>query len=109
MTERQNRSVAGTLFASDKARIVEIKGIKIEAELSSHMLYFTNADKPGLIGGMGRVLGDANINIASFHLGRAEAGGDAIGLVSIDSDPSVEVLKALRALPHILQVKPLRF
>lgn len=109
VTERQTRSVAGTLFASDKARIVEIKGIKIEAELSSHMLYFTNADKPGLIGGMGRVLGDANINIASFHLGRAEAGGDAIGLVSIDSDPSVEVLQALRALPHILQVKPLHF
>jgi len=109
VTERQTRSLAGTLIANDKARIVEIKGIKIEAELSPHMLYFTNADKPGLIGGMGRVLGDADINIASFHLGRAEAGGDAIGLVSIDSDASDAVLEELRALPNILQVKALRF
>lgn len=109
VTERQTRSIAGTLIAGDKARIVEIKGIKIEAELSPHMLYFTNSDKPGLIGGMGRVLGGADINIASFHLGRAEAGGDAIGLVSIDSDASDAVLEAIRALPHILQVKSLRF
>jgi len=109
VTERQTRSIAGTLIAGDKARIVEIKGIKIEAELSPHMLYFTNSDKPGLIGGIGRVLGDADVNIASFHLGRAEAGGDAIGLVSIDSDASGTVLQAIRALPHILQVKPLRF
>jgi D-3-phosphoglycerate dehydrogenase len=108
-TERQKRTLAGTLFAGDKPRIVEIKGIKIEAELSPHMLYFTNADKPGLIGGMGRVLGDAGLNIATFHLGRAEAGGDAIGLVSIDSDASEQVLEQLRALPSIVQVKALRF
>ena len=109
VTERQARSLAGTLIAGDKARIVEIKGIKIEAELSPHMLYFTNVDKPGLIGGMGQVLGDADINVATFHLGRAEAGGDAIGLVSIDSDASEAVLNRIRALPHIVQVKPLRF
>jgi D-3-phosphoglycerate dehydrogenase len=109
VTERQTRAVAGTLIAGDKARIVEIKGIKIEAELSPHMLYFTNVDKPGLIGGLGQVLGEADINVATFHLGRAEAGGDAIGLVSIDSDASPAVLNRIRALPHIVQVKPLRF
>lgn len=108
-TERQQRTVAGTLFGGDKPRIVEIKGIKIEAELSPHMLYFTNEDKPGLIGGMGQILGDAGLNIATFHLGRAEAGGAAIGLVSTDSDASEQVLDQLRALPFIVQVKALRF
>ena len=108
-TERQSRTLAGTLFAGNKPRIVEIKGIKIEAELSPHMLYFTNEDKPGLIGGMGQVLGDAGLNIATFHLGRAEAGGDAIGLVSIDGDAKEQVLDQLRALPSIVQVKTLRF
>jgi D-3-phosphoglycerate dehydrogenase len=108
-TERQQRTVAGTLFGGDKPRIVEIKGIKIEAELSPHMLYFTNEDKPGLIGGMGQILGDAGLNIATFHLGRVEAGGAAIGLVSTDSDASEQVLDQLRALPFIVQVKALRF
>ena len=63
----------------------------------------------GLIGGMGQVLGDAGLNIATFHLGRAEAGGDAIGLVSIDGDAKEQVLDQLRALPSIVQVKTLRF
>ena len=109
ITERQQRSIAGTLIAGDKPRIVEIKGIKIEAELSPHMLYFTNNDKPGLIGGIGLVLGAAEVNIATFNLGRAAAGGDAIGLISVDSDVSEEVLNQLRGIPNIIQVKALRF
>ena len=109
VTEHQSRAVAGTLIAGDKPRIVEIKGIKIEAELSPHMLYFTNNDKPGLIGGIGQILGDAGVNIATFNLGRAEAGGDAIGLASIDSDASEQVLNQLRALSNIVLVKGLRF
>ncbi len=109
VTERQQRSIAGTLIAGDKPRIVEIKGIKIEAELSPHMLYFTNDDKPGLIGGIGLVLGAAEVNIATFNLGRAAAGGDAIGLISVDSDVSEQVLNQLRGIPNIVQVKALRF
>ena len=109
VTERQQRSIAGTLIAGDKPRIVEIKGIKIEAELSPHMLYFTNGDKPGLIGGIGLVLGAAEVNIATFNLGRAAAGGDAIGLISVDSDVSEQVLNQLRGIPNIVQVKALRF
>mgnify|MGYP001199003012 FL=1 len=109
VTERQQRSIAGTLIAGDKPRIVEIKGIKIEAELGPHMLYFTNDDKPGLIGGIGQVLGAAEVNIATFNLGRAAAGGDAIGLISVDSDVSEQVLNQLRGLPNIVQVKALRF
>lgn len=58
---------------------------------------------------MGQILGDAGLNIATFHLGRAEAGGAAIGLVSTDSDASEQVLDQLRALPFIVQVKALRF
>ena len=65
------RAVAGTLFGGDKPRIVEIKGIQIEAELGRHMLYVTNQDKPGFIGRLGTLLGEAGINIATFHLGRS--------------------------------------
>jgi D-3-phosphoglycerate dehydrogenase len=108
-TERQTRSVAGSLFGGDKARLVEIKGIPIEAELGPHMLYITNEDKPGLIGDLGKALGDAGMNIATFHLGRTEVGGDAIALIEIDGEIPQATLKAVQALPHIKQAKPLRF
>ena len=83
-TERQERSVAGTVFADGKPRIIQVKGINMEAELGAHMLYITNADKPGFIGALGTTLGDAGVNIATFHLGRQTEGGDAIALVEID-------------------------
>lgn len=109
LTERQERTIAGTLFGGTKPRLVEIKGISIEAELTPHMLYITNEDKPGLIGALGTTLGDAGVNIATFHLGRAAAGADAIALIELDEPIAKEVLAKVRALPHIKRVMPLRF
>lgn len=108
-TDRQTRSVAGSLFGGDKARLVEIKGIPIEAELGPHMLYITNEDQPGLIGDLGKTLGDAGVNIATFHLGRTDVGGDAIALIEVDGQIPEPVLRQVRSLPHIKQAKPLRF
>lgn len=108
-TERGPRCVAGTLFGGTKPRIVEIKEIPVEAELGPHMLYITNEDKPGLIGALGQTLGDAGVNIATFHLGRAAPGGEAIALLELDQAISPAVLAEVRALPHIRQATPLRF
>ena len=108
-TERFERSVSGTLFGGKLPRLVNIKGISVEAELTEHMLYITNHDKPGLIGGLGSVLADAGINIATFHLGRAEAGGDAIALIAVDDSVPADVMEKLQALPQIMQVKALNF
>lgn len=109
VTEQRTRSVAGTLFGGDKPRVVEIKGIPIEAELGSHMLYVTNQDKPGFIGALGSLLGDKGVNIATFHLGRAEAGGDAILLTQVDQPLTDAILEAVRSLPHVVQAKSLSF
>ncbi len=108
-SETQTRGVAGTLFGGDKPRLVEIKGIPIEAEVSPHMLYITNEDKPGLIGALGTTLGDAGLNIATFHLGRAKPGGEALALVELDQRIPAEVLCEVRRLPHIRQATPLEF
>ena len=108
-TERQTRSVAGTLFGGDKPRLTEIKGISIEADLGPHMLYVTNEDKPGLIGALGSVLGDAGVNIATFHLGRAAPGADALALIEIDEPLAPEILEQVRGLEHIRQAVPLSF
>ena len=108
-TERRSRSVAGTLFGGARPRIVAIKDIPIEAEIGPHMLYITNRDKPGVIGDLGRTLGAAKINIATFHLGRAEEGGDAIALLQVDQQLDSSLLESIAALPNILQVKALEF
>lgn len=108
-TEKRRRSVAGTLVHGDQPRIVEIEGIQIEAALGSVVLFVRNRDKPGMIGALGRVLADAGVNIATFHLGRSEPGGDAMALVSADSDITEPILMQLCTLPHVKQVKVLRF
>lgn len=108
-TERQNRSVAGTVFSDGKPRIIQVKGINMEAELAPHMLYITNEDKPGFIGALGSTLGDAGVNIATFHLGRQDRGGDAIALVEIDDAIAPDVLERVNRLPHVQQAKPLVF
>ena len=83
-TERQERSVSGTVYHDGKPRLVDIKGIRVDAEFGKSMIYITNEDKPGFIGSFAGLLGAAKINIATFHLGRIKQGGDAIALVEID-------------------------
>ncbi len=108
-TDQRSRSVAGTLFGGDKPRIVAIKEIPIEAELGPNMLYVTNNDKPGFIGRLGTTLGEAGVNIATFHLGRSEAGGNAIALIRVDQPLTEALLDKVRAIPNVVQAKALRF
>jgi D-3-phosphoglycerate dehydrogenase len=108
-TERRTRSVAGTLFGGNKPRIVMIEGVPMEAELGANMLFVRNKDKPGFIGNLGRTLGEAGINIATFHLGRTAPGEDAICLVQVDQTLDELVLGQLCTLPNVVQAKLLRF
>jgi len=109
VTEQQERAVAGTVFANGKPRIIQVKGINMEAELTPSMLYVTNEDKPGHIGRLGTLLGTLGINIANFNLGRADVGGDAIALLSIDGTLNDAQLKQVGALPGVKQAKSLTF
>ena len=109
VTERQERSIQGTVFAGGRPRIVSIKGIKMDAEFGPSMLYVTNVDKPGFIGRFASILGEAGINIATFHLGRQTAGGDAISLVEVDGAVPPEVVEKVQQLPHVQRVRALAF
>ncbi len=108
-TERQTRHVSGTVFADGRPRIVNIKGIRMDAEFGPSMIYITNLDKPGFIGRFASILGEAGINIGTFHLGRDAPGGNAIALIEIDGELPEEVLAKVRALPQVRQAKRLRF
>ena len=108
-TSQGDRSVAGTLFGNTQPRLVEIFGIGIEAELSGNMLYIVNEDAPGFIGRLGTLLGGHGINIGTFNLGRRDAGGEAVLLLSVDTPVSTEVLDAACKLPGVRVVKALVF
>jgi D-3-phosphoglycerate dehydrogenase len=108
-TDKYERSVAGTVFSDGKPRIIQVKGIELESDFGKHMLYITNNDKPGFIGNIGTLMGNAGVNIACFHFGRVAPGGDAIGIVEVDGAVPESVLEAVNKLPNVKQVKALMF
>ncbi|MBW8813543.1 MAG: phosphoglycerate dehydrogenase [Caulobacterales bacterium] len=107
-TEKGKRSFAGTVVAG-APRIVEVKGMELDAPFSSRMLYVNNLDKPGFIGALGGLLGEAGVNIATFNLGRIDAGDDAIALVGVDQAPNDGLLAKIQALPHVKEARALAF
>jgi D-3-phosphoglycerate dehydrogenase / 2-oxoglutarate reductase len=108
-TEQGTRTVAGTLFGGAKPRVVEVEGIAMEAELGPNMLLIHNNDKPGFVGNLGRTLGEAGINIATFHLGRDAPGGNAIVLTHVDQPIDDILLAQVCAIPNVVQTRVLRF
>jgi len=108
-TPGKTRSVAATLFSDGKPRIIQIKGIGMEAEPLPYMLYTVNTDEPGFIGALGTKTGEIGVNIATFNLGRSEKGGEAITLMGVDEPLSPATLAEIAALPQVREAKALAF
>ena len=89
-------------------RLLEIDGIHVEAPLEGNVIYLRNLDVPGVIGRVGTVLGQHNVNIANFSLGRGPE-SKAVAVVQVDGDINEKVLEALRGIETILQAKAIRF
>ena len=109
VTEKRERSIAGTVFSDGKPRFIQIKGITIDAEIGEHMLYTTNEDVPGIIGTLGQTMGENGVNIANFTLGRSAAKGEAIALLYVDDQVPDPVIGKLRDTGMFRQIKPLQF
>jgi len=107
-TEKGKRSFAGSVLAG-APRVVEVKGMDLDAPFGPTMLYVNNLDKPGFIGNLGGLLAEAGVNIATFNLGRVSAGDDAIALVGVDQPASEALLAKIQALPHVKEARSLRF
>lgn len=108
-TRQGMTTLTGTLFGGSEVRIVDIDGVPIEAAITPHMLLIRNQDKPGLIGSVGTLLGNAGVNIADFRLGRVGQGNRAIAMVSVDSVVTDALLRQLQALPQAESVQRLAF
>lgn len=109
VTDKRERSIAGSVFSDGKPRFIQIKGINIDAEVGAHMLYTTNEDVPGIIGTLGQTMGENGVNIANFTLGRAGAGGEAIALLYVDEPVPAEARAKLAETGLFRQIKPLEF
>lgn len=103
------RSIAGTLVGGNKPRIIEVQDISVESDFPENLLYVRNYDKPGFIGALGNLFGELGLNIATFHLGRKEAGGEAVALVEVDGDITPAMLDAVQSLEQVVRADHLRF
>jgi len=105
------QSLAGTLFGYGASRrdgrITEIDGFHLEATPHGHMLVTRNHDVPGVIGGIGTILGKGGVNISRFHLGRRERGGEAMAVIEVDAPLNRETLQALRSLAQVISAQPI--
>ncbi|MCE9507668.1 MAG: phosphoglycerate dehydrogenase [Alphaproteobacteria bacterium] len=108
VTEKGQSTVAGTIFG-ESPRIIDIDGVPTETALGKYMLYVLNLDKPGLIGAVGTILGDAHINIADFNLGRIPGKNKAIALISVDDPIPEKIVAAIAKLTQVERVQALKF
>ena len=104
-THKESHKIAGTLFTKTEPRIVKIDEFYVEAIPTGCMLIMHNWDKPGLIGNLGKLMGEYNVNIAAMSFGREKQGGKALTVLNIDSCVSPELLEKVKAISHILSVK----
>ena len=104
----EEHSVCGALFRQDDYRIVRVDDYHVEAVPEGNILVLLNADRPGVIGFIGQVLSDAQVNIAMMNLSRRKIKGRAISLINVDSPIPDAVLERLRTNEHILSAVQVR-
>ncbi|HZR09006.1 MAG TPA: phosphoglycerate dehydrogenase [Myxococcales bacterium] len=97
-------AVSGTIVGKREPRLVQVQKFELEAVPEGAILVMHNDDKPGVIGNVGRTLGEAQVNIAQFALARDRKSGEALALVNVDSVAGPEVLERLRKLPNVRNV-----
>ncbi len=99
-TTERKFAIVGTIYRGEP-RIVRLFGVPMDAAFSENMLYIRNDDRPGFVGKLGNLLGDAKINIATFSMGRMEQGGEAVCLVSVDDCPPASVCEEIAAIEQV--------
>ncbi len=104
-TDKETFVVWGTLSANQQPRIVRVNQVYMEAIPNGYMLFINNNDKPGIVGAVGTILAENQVNIASITLGRQAAGQRAVSVVNVDSEISSAVIEKIKKMPNILFVK----
>ena len=106
-SEGTKHEATGTVFGESMPRLVAIDGFRLEAYLDGCLLIFAHQDIPGIIGGVGTLCGQHGVNIGQMAVGRAsdQPGGEAVGILNLDADPSAKALEAIRQMKGISSAK----
>jgi D-3-phosphoglycerate dehydrogenase len=103
-----SRSVSGTLFGKRDPRLVRVDDFQIDAWPSGPMLLVSNDDRPGMVGRIGTILGEAGVNIAYMSLGRDRSGGRALAVLNLDAPIPDPPLRKLAAQEGVLWAERVR-
>ena len=106
--ERGQHKAAATIFGQHMPRLVSLDDRRLEAYLDGRLLIFRHHDVPGIIGAVGTIFGRHNVNIAQMAVGRDAPGGEAVGVLNLDTEPSAEALAEVRQLPAITSATVVR-
>jgi D-3-phosphoglycerate dehydrogenase len=103
-TDKEQRSFAGTVFGNNEIRVVSVDKFHLELKPEGNLLFYSNIDKPGMLANVGKILAEANINIAGLSLGRVEIGKEALTVINVDSEVDKNVVKAISSINGIISV-----
>ena len=99
-------SVAGTLVGKrNNERVMQVYDFDVEIAPAEHMVFFTYADRPGMIGKVGTILGEHDVNIATMDVGRKSEGGEALMGLTVDTEVSIEVLEQVASIIDAHQLR----
>ncbi len=104
----EEKTISGTLFSDNDPRVVIIDGYRVDAVPSGYMLYIPHYDRPRIIGPVGTLIGDHNINIAAMQVGRKQVGGKAVMLLAVDGEVPDNTLKEIAAIDGVIDVKMIK-
>ncbi|KJR97021.1 MAG: D-3-phosphoglycerate dehydrogenase [Peptococcaceae bacterium BRH_c4a] len=107
-SDKEEKTLSGTLFGDNDPRMVMIDGYRVDAVPNGYMLYVPHLDRPRIIGPVGTLIGDYNINIAAMQVGRKQVGGKAVMLLSVDGEVPDITLKAIAAIDGVIDVKMIK-
>ncbi len=104
ITDKEQKLLAGTVFGNNEIRVVSIDKFHLELKPEGNLLFYSNIDKPGMLANVGKILAEANINIAGLSLGRVDIGKEALTAINVDSEIGNDVIKAISSVNGILSV-----
>lgn len=103
-TDHGVTEATGTVRGTQYSRLVRLGAYRLDSFLDGILLFYHHQDKPGLIGAVGTICGEYGVNIAQMNVGRRDKGGDALGVLAVDSEPPAEAIEKIRQDPRISEV-----
>jgi D-3-phosphoglycerate dehydrogenase len=107
-TTTEEVCVSGTVFHEKNQRIVSVNNYRVEFKPEGHLIYIINRDVPGVVGKVGTLLGDREINIAEYNLARTATAGRAMAIITVDSALDPETLSFLKSYREMIEVRQVK-